>query len=100
VDCRVPLLYQCAAGLGLRRAGRVGFVHLLHMIIDPLGRLANLLNLLPDGLGENRTLGAACACSPGYGVYPLLEVGHMNSVASWPPAEQEHGGWSCQAPAV
>jgi hypothetical protein len=52
----------------------VGFVHPLHVIVDLSGRLANLLNLLPNSLSENRVLGAAGTCSPGQGVYPFLEV--------------------------
>jgi hypothetical protein len=75
VDCRAPLLHTVQQVQG-RDAVGVGFVYPLHMVIDPAGCLADLLDLLPDGLGENRVLGAACACSPGHGVYRLLEVGH------------------------
>jgi hypothetical protein len=54
----------------------VGFVHPLHVIIDPAGRFANLLDLLLDGFGEDQVFGAPCVCSPGDSVYRLLEVGH------------------------
>jgi hypothetical protein len=65
VDCRAPLLHTVQQVQG-RDAVGVGFVHPLHMvIIDPAGRLADLLDLFPDGLGENRVLGAACGTQPG-----------------------------------
>jgi hypothetical protein len=75
VDCRAPLLHTVQQVQGCDAVG-VGFVHPLHLIIDPAGRFANLLDLLPDGFGEDRVFGAPCACSAGYSVYRLLEVGH------------------------
>jgi hypothetical protein len=75
VDCRAPFLHTVQQVQGGNAVG-VGFVNPFHMVIDSAGRLADLLDLLPDGFGENRVFGAACACSPGHSVYCLLEVGH------------------------
>jgi hypothetical protein len=55
VDCRAPLLHTVQQVQG-RDAVGVGFVHPLHMVIDPADRLADLLDLLLVGLGENRVL--------------------------------------------
>jgi hypothetical protein len=80
VDCRAPLLHNVHQVQGCDAVG-VGFVHPLHVIIDPAGRFANLLDLLLDGFGEDRVFGAPCACSAGHSVYRLLKVGHDLSPA-------------------
>jgi hypothetical protein len=82
VDCRAPLLHSVQQVQGCDAVG-VGFVHPLHVIVDPAGRFANLLDLLPDGFGEDRVFGAPCACSAGQ-VSTFFWRLAMNSVASRP----------------
>jgi hypothetical protein len=84
VNCRALLLHSVQRVQGCD-AVSVVFVHPLHVIIDPAGRFANLLDLLPDGFGENGVFGAACTCSARAIVSTLFWRLAMNFVASRPP---------------